>query len=102
MTNRNWCKTDPPEIMAEPIKADEVHLYKSSGHHSNWLECIRSRGTTICNEEIGCRSVSVCHLVNICYQLDRPLKWDPVKEVFIGDADANRLINPIMREPWRL
>ncbi|MHC4204170.1 MAG: hypothetical protein ACYSTT_05930, partial [Planctomycetota bacterium] len=34
--------------------------------------------------------------------LGRPLKWDPKREVFVGDAVANRLLCRPMRSPWHL
>ncbi|HOX37501.1 MAG TPA: Gfo/Idh/MocA family oxidoreductase [Candidatus Brocadiia bacterium] len=102
MVNRGELSTDPPEIMKEETRPDEVHLYKSDNHLRDWIDCIRKRSRPLCHEEIGCRSVSICHLGNWAYWLKRPLKWDPDKEVFIGDEHANRLLEDSMRSPWRL
>jgi hypothetical protein len=41
-------------------------------------------------------------LGNIAYKLGRPLKWNPEDEVFVGDADACRLLSRPMRSPWHL
>src|SRR5205807_3138363 len=49
------------------------------------------------NIEIGCRSISVCHLGNIAYELRRPLRWDPAQEEFVEDSEANRLCFRQMR-----
>jgi hypothetical protein len=68
----------------------------------DWLECIRTRRKLICDVETGCRSVTVCHLGNLAYWLGRPLKWDPVNEEFIDDAEANRWIDRPKWEPWAL
>jgi len=51
---------------------------------------------------IGASSVNVCHVGNIAYWLNRPLKWDPVKIEFVGDDEANRYASRAMREPWSL
>jgi len=102
MCSRYWCRTDPGDIKDQPTRPGEIHLYESNDHRGNWLECIRTRRKPICNEKIGARSVTVCHLVNIGYYLRRPLKWDPENWRFIGDDDANRMVYPNMREPWRL
>ncbi|HUS93109.1 MAG TPA: hypothetical protein VM695_14720 [Phycisphaerae bacterium] len=48
------------------------------------------------------RTASHCHIGNIAYWLKRPLKWDPAKEEFLGDEEANRWLSRPMREPWRL
>jgi predicted dehydrogenase len=98
----NYIETDPPELMADPIRPNDIRLYHSTEHHDNWLECIHTRKRPICDVEIGHRSVTVCHLGNIAYWLKRPLRWDPVKEEFIGDAEATRLLQRPMRSPWRL
>jgi len=93
--------TEPANIMAKPIGADEVRLYRSSSHKGNWVDCIRSRRLPICDVAIGCRSVTVCHLGNLAYWLKRPLKWDPAREEFPGDAEANRCLDRAKRPPWR-
>jgi len=102
MIGRHPTRTEPAEIMAAPIAAHEVHLYQSNNHHGNWIDCIRTRQKPICDVEIGARSVSICHLGNLAYWLKRPLKWDPDKEVFLGDAEANRWLDRPKREPWTL
>ncbi|MBL7223487.1 MAG: gfo/Idh/MocA family oxidoreductase, partial [Candidatus Brocadiae bacterium] len=44
----------------------------------------------------------ICHLGNLAYWLKRPLKWDPDREVFLGDDEANRWLDRPKRAPWRL
>jgi len=102
LIGRHPTRTVPPEIMAAPIAASEVHLYSSNNHHGNWIDCIRTRAKPICDVEIGARSVSICHLGNIAYLLQRPLKFDPDREVFLGDDEANRWLDRPKREPWFL
>jgi predicted dehydrogenase len=77
-------------------------LYKSHDHHENWLDCIRSRERPICDVEIGYRSVTVCHLGNIALKLGRELNWDPAKEEFVGDDQANLLVSKPKRSPWHV
>jgi predicted dehydrogenase len=102
MVDRGTLKTDPPTIMATPTQPNEVNLYRSPGHKANWAQCIRSRKRPICDVEIGCRSVTVCHLGNIVYWLKRPIKWDPVKEEIIGDPEAARWVDRPKRPPWHI
>jgi len=73
-----------------------------NNHHSNWLECIRTRGKTSTGEEIGHRSASLGHLAHLAFKLGRSLVWDPATETFARDDAANRLRSRAMREPWRL
>ena len=100
--DRSKVTSDPPEIAKEPIKPDEIHLYKSDNHIGNWLDCIRSRKTTVADVEIGHRSATVCHLGNIARSVGRKLKWDPAKEVFVGDEEANKHLDRARRKPYQL
>lgn len=100
--NRGHLETWPASLKEKPIGPDEVHLYVSPGHHNDWLRSIRTRQRPICDVEIGARSVTVCHLGNLAYWLKRPLKWDPVREEFVGDPEANRWLDRPKREPWTL
>jgi len=98
-------KTDPPSLAQDTIGPDEIHLYKCppGGHQrGDFLHSIRTRQRPGADVEIGHRSVTVAHLGGIAYRLRRPLRWDPVREVFVGDDEANLHLGRAMREPWRL
>jgi hypothetical protein len=66
----------------------------------NFFDCVRSREQPICEAEIGHRSVSVCHLGVIALRTARKLQWDPAKEQFICDDEANGWLSREMRKPW--
>jgi predicted dehydrogenase len=100
--DRGVVKSDPPEIAKDTIKDNEVHLYKSDNHVRNWLDCVRSRERCIADVEVGHRSATVCHLANIARELGRKLKWDPVKEEFASDPEANALLDRKRRKPYGL
>lgn len=100
--NRGHFETWPASIGEAPLAASEQILYKSPGHQTDWLDCIRTRRRPICDVEIGCRSVTVCHLGNIACWLGRTIRWDPKKEEIIGDEEAARWLDRPKRAPWRL
>ncbi len=100
--NRGQLKSDPESILTEPLAEKDVRLYANTGHRNNWIECIHSRKRPICDVEIGSRSVTVCHLVNLAYWHGRALKWDPVKWEFPGDAEANSWRSRPQREGYAL
>jgi predicted dehydrogenase len=84
--SRGMILTEPDSILKEhgiPDKKDRVE------HRQNWLDCIKTRQKPICDVEIGARSVTVCHLVNLAYWHNRKMTWDPQKWEFPGDAEAN-------------
>ena len=72
------------------------------GLTGDFLHCVRTRERPFRDVEYGHRAASICHLGNIAYWLGRPLKWDPVKEVFIGDDEANRWLDRPKRGPWHI
>lgn len=86
----------------EVIGPDEIHLYRSPGHHRNFLDAVKTRKQTASPAEVGQRTATVCYLGHIAILTGRKLKWDPVKERFINDAEANRLLSRPMRSPWHL
>ncbi len=86
------------------IGEGETRLYTNpEGEHHDFLKCVRSRKDPYFPVDIGHRVASVCHLANIAIKVGRKLRWDPVKEEFIGDDTANALrkVRP-MRPPWTL
>jgi predicted dehydrogenase len=100
--DRDKLESTPETILQEPLTDRDQRVYFSDNHMRNWLDCIKSRKDPICTAEIGSRSASVCHLANIGYALRRPLTWDPEKEEFPADSEANRLLTEAVREPWQL
>ena len=100
--DRNKLESTPKSILEKPIADNDQRVYFSDNHARNWLDCIKSRKDPICTAEIGSRSAAVCHLANIGYELRRKLKWDPKKEQFPGDDEANKLLVRPTREPWKL
>jgi len=100
LVNRGKFEATPRSIGEEPLPANAIHLYKSYNHGKDFLDCMRSRQKPICDVEIGCRSVTVCHLGNLAYWNHRHLKWDPAKERFVGDEEANQWLDRPKRGNW--
>lgn len=89
-----------PKILTSVIGENEVHLYKSSDHHGNWLESVRTRKQNITPAEVAHRSCSACLLQHIAMKLNRKLYWDPVLERFKDDDEANSMIARPHRPPY--
>ena len=98
--DRDALVSDPPDSVREPLRPDEVHLYRSTSHSGNFLGCIRTRKRPICDANIAHRAASALLLGGVVKQLKRPLKWDPQAEQFIGDDEANRMLSIAKRPPW--
>ncbi|HOL95347.1 MAG TPA: Gfo/Idh/MocA family oxidoreductase [bacterium] len=103
LVDRGVCKIDPPELEKETSASpSEIHLEISTNHQQNFLDCVRSRKRPIADVEVGHRSTTVCHLVNIARWTCRKLQWDPKQELFAGDDDANHYLDRPRRPPWEL
>src|SRR5207253_9405514 len=68
-SSRSFIRSNPDPIAKRVIGPNDVHLYRSPGHTQDFVNCVFSRQRPICDVEIGARSVTVCHLVNIAYWL---------------------------------
>jgi predicted dehydrogenase len=97
---RGRIEASDPELLTTPLPSSATRLYASNNHMQNFFDCVRSREAPICDAEIGHRSVSVCHLGVIALRFGRKLQWDPAKEQFVGDREANSMLNREMRKPW--
>jgi hypothetical protein len=98
--DRDALVSDPPDLVREPLRPDELHLYRSTSHAGNFLECIRTRKKPICDADIAHRAASALLLGGVAKQLNRTLKYDPKAEHFIGDDQANALLSIAKRPPW--
>ncbi len=102
--NRNNLKANPESLIADAPEADppEGPTWIARPHIENFFDCMTTRERPNADVEIGHRSVSVCHLVNITRILNRPLQWDPDKEQFVNDDEANTYVSRPRRDGYEL
>jgi hypothetical protein len=100
--DRNALVSDPPDLVREPLRPNEVHLYHSDSHSGNFLECVRTRRKTICDADIAHRAASALLLGGVVKQLQRTVRWDPQLEQFSNDDEADRLLSIAKRPPWQV
>jgi hypothetical protein len=99
---RGELEASSPEILNSVIGEKEIHLYTDESEHANFLKCIRSRKQTYHPVEDLHRTSTMAHMGNIAMKLQRKLNWDPDKEEFVGDAEANMMRSREERDPWTL
>ena len=87
-------------LLESVIGPDEVHLIDSRDQHGNWLEAIRTRQLPIAPAEVGHRSCSACLLHHMAMRADRHLLWDPARERFRNDDEANSWLSRPQRHPY--
>lgn len=103
---RDWdlaVQASSPEILNSVIGPDEIHLRTCREREQrDFLNCVRSRRETYAPAEVGHRSITLSHIGNIAMQLGRKLNWNPEKERFVEDEQANSMLSRAMRGPWSL
>ena len=83
------------------IEAGELRFY-SPGHHRNFIDCVKSRRSTMTPAEVAHRSASIGHLGQIAMLTGRKIRWDPKTEKILGDPQASSLLGRVPRGPWAL
>jgi len=103
-----WVETgDSGKIELDPAslrawyKKPAIDRGATGNHARDFLNCVKSRGLPRANHNVACRSHIACHAAGIAIFLGRKLAYDPRKNEFIGDEEANRLRSEAIREPWR-
>jgi hypothetical protein len=100
--SREGLITNPARLASEPIGPNEIQVIRSDNHRRNLLNAIRTGRTTISPIDVAARSQMAVQQQYISLCLGRKLRWDPAREEFIGDAEANRLLSRPMRGPWHI
>jgi predicted dehydrogenase len=98
----DFLETDPPELASRPLRGEDVHLYASDNHHTDFFDCVRTRQRPIADVEIGHRTATICHLNVIAAHVGRAIQWDPKREEIVGDAVASRLLDRPRRAGYSL
>ena len=104
---RNHFETDPPGLISNGPDAAAVDKWKGGGHVArphleNWLDAVCNGAPLNAPIEAGHRTVTICHLANIARELNRPLRWDPIREQFTEDAAANESLTRPRRNGFSL
>jgi len=84
------------------IGPNEIRLPRSTDHRRDFLDAVRTRRDPIAPIEGAATAEFICQQDDIAIRMNRKLRWDPVREEFIGDAQANRMLSRPMRSPWHL
>ena len=99
--SREFLRTFPNKDLAKAeLKPSDKRVYISTNHYQDWVDAMKKRSRPVSDVETGHRTASVCNIVNIAYELQRPLKWNPKKEEFINDDYANLMRTRAYRGKW--
>ena len=99
--SREFLRTFPNKDLAKAeLKPSDKRVYHSENHYQDWVDAMKNRTKPVADVEIGHRTASVCNIVNIAYELQRPLQWNPADEEFINDEYANLMRTRPYRGKW--
>jgi len=83
-------------------KVPQIAGYPATFHVRNFLNCVKTRAKTRVDAKTACQSHIACHAANIAMFLGRKVTYDPRKNQFIDDDEANRLRSEAVRPPWHV
>lgn len=88
--------------LVEQMKYVEPQTWDTRPLIANFLEVVRSRrqADLACDIQEGHLSAALCHLANISYRTGRKLRFDPARERFVNDPEADQLLSRRYREPF--
>jgi len=95
-------RSKPESLLREVIGPNEKKVILSNDLRRNFLNAIKTRENTIANVESAAHGEMMNQQADIAMRLKRKVRWDPVKEEFIGDEAATRMMERPMRNPWRV
>jgi hypothetical protein len=101
-TSREFLAAYPESLLKIQLGASDLRFPSGGDHRGDFLEAVRTGRRPVCPVESAVSSDTVCHLDDIAMRLRRPLTWDPVRETFRDDGEADRMMARPMRSPWRL
>uniref|UniRef100_F4CCG6 Oxidoreductase domain protein n=1 Tax=Sphingobacterium sp. (strain 21) TaxID=743722 RepID=F4CCG6_SPHS2 len=96
---REFLRSKPEPLAKITLKASDKKVYHSENHYQDWINAVKARKQPIVDVETGHRTATVCNAVNIAYELQKSLQWDPKKEIF-DNAYANGMLSRPYRGNW--
>jgi predicted dehydrogenase len=100
--DRGGLEASPNTLLQDKIGPNETQLFHSPGHHREFLDCVKSRRSTITPAETAHRAASIGHLGQMAMILGRKIRWNPVTEQIQDDPTATHMLSTPMRAPWHV
>jgi predicted dehydrogenase len=100
--DRQKLDAHPASLLEAKLGPNDVRLFRSDNHGANFIGAVKGRNPPAAPIDIAVRTDTLCHLQLIGATLQRKLRWDPVREIFLNDETANQMLDRPMRAPWKL
>ena len=102
MGNYGWHKIVGEAEALKDVPMPEPSIASSPGHDREFLDAIKTREQPLCNFDYHLPIAVSIDLAHISYKVGRKVKWDAEKGEIVGDKEANALVKPDYRKPWKL
>lgn len=100
--DRSGIDAQPRSVLMSRIRPDEIRLGRSTNHHRQFLECVKSRRRTLAPPDVALRSATPGYLGLISILTGTPIRWNPEQQRIVGNPAAERLLSRPMRGPWHI
>jgi hypothetical protein len=91
-----------PELLNIEFEEEDRKLKRTTSTQGDFIDCIKNRKATATPVGSAVDSDAISHLSDIAVRTGRPIRWDPKKQIIIGDNEAARYLDRPMRAPWKL
>lgn len=95
---RGGITAEPASVLESKIGPEEIH-FRFKSEKADFIDCVKSRGRTLEDAEVGHRTTSLCHLGHIAVHLGQKLRWDPDAERFLDNDAANVFVDKPIHAP---
>lgn len=88
--HRGGMRASPERLAEETLEGAAFRARPSDSHQKDWIESILARRPAVCGIEESVQADVLCHVSDIAVRLGRKLRYDPVRNRFVDDAEADR------------
>jgi hypothetical protein len=101
VTRGGW-KVYPESLYQKARNPGTKRLTESRSHTKHFVDCVLSRTQPLSDLKSAVSSDLICHLCDISIRTGRDIRWDPEKEIIVGDEQAAAMTSRALRKPWHL
>ncbi len=91
-----------PTRKTEEFEIPEPYIAKSIGHHNEWIEAIKTGGTTTCNFDYAGALTEAVLLAVASYRSGETIHWDAANLKVTNSPEAQALISKEYRKGWAI
>jgi predicted dehydrogenase len=91
-----------PESKFAGFKAPKETIPASIGHHQEWINAVKTGGTTTCNFDYAGALTEAVLLGTVAYRSGKRVEWDAANLKVTNNPDAQQFVHTEYRKGWTL